>query len=148
MYYVWFEQKRLFESREFHQCLYHRREDFEFPEEINDRSKFYSIDALTWFRRYNHHQRSRSILNDFMSVSGDLKNLMCHLKQTINLLQLPIPIDQIVDDVFKHRINLINRSSCIRRSIFECQLMRDAAKFFNDFEEFLRNESHRFLPGP
>ncbi|KAH9522854.1 hypothetical protein DERF_006410, partial [Dermatophagoides farinae] len=84
---------------------------------------------------------------NFFAVSDNLRSLLCYLNQAIHLFQIPVPIEQIIHQVLSHGIDSIERQqrSCSRQSIFECQLMRDAVQLLNDLEQFLRNESHRFL---
>ncbi|OTF69385.1 hypothetical protein BLA29_001171 [Euroglyphus maynei] len=84
---------------------------------------------------------------NFLIVSNNLRSLLCYLNQAIHFFGIKVPVDDIIDQVLSHQTDYIERQykSCGWRSIFECQLMRDAVGLFADLEAFLRNESHRFL---
>lgn len=142
LYFIWEYQRNHFNRTG--GCITHRRVELTIPiHKQTDRSKIYSPEGLDWFPRINRKNLQRIIANDFLVVSNNLRSLLCYLSQTISLFDLPVPTKQIIQQVLSHRIRL--NVSCIRRSIFECQIMRDAARFFSDIEEFLRKESHRFF---
>ncbi|KAH9417549.1 hypothetical protein DERP_014869, partial [Dermatophagoides pteronyssinus] len=92
-------------------------------------------------------QNNLLIEENFFHVSNNLRSLLCYLNQAIILFRIPVPIEPIIQQIISQPIDSIERQhlSCARKSIFECQLMRDSVRLFNDLEQFFRNESHRFF---
>lgn len=82
-------------------------------------------------------ENARRLSDHFMLVGDSLRQLMCSFHRTFHLFGVSIPTAAIVDQVLEHRIH--SSTLCVRQSLLDCLIMRNAIATFAGIEQFLRD---------